>query len=220
MLKNRVHEMRKQHGWSMQELADRCTPQATASQINKLEKGKTQLSFAWIDRIAKAFGCRDIDLLEDTNGEHDAPSIAAPASQAGDYTAIPVFESPVAAGQGVSSDPGSIVNHNQFRTEWLQTVSDSNLDKLAIVTVAGDSMEPTLRAGDSVLVDRGKNHPYKDGIYVLDGVSGLQVKHVFRHLQDETVSVESDNKIYPSWPDIDPATIDWFGRVIWLGRCV
>ena len=43
-----------------------------------------------------------------------------------------------------------------------------NLNKLAVISVDGDSMEPTLRTGDTMLVDFRQNQPGdKDGIYVV-----------------------------------------------------
>jgi phage repressor protein C with HTH and peptisase S24 domain len=43
--------------------------------------------------------------------------------------------------------------------DWLRQVSRSSFNDLAVLTVDGDSMEPTLRQGDSVLVDMGQRRP-------------------------------------------------------------
>jgi transcriptional regulator with XRE-family HTH domain len=50
---NRIVELRKARGWSMRELAQRVN--ASASTINAIEKGKTQLNLPWLNRLAKVF---------------------------------------------------------------------------------------------------------------------------------------------------------------------
>lgn len=61
---NFVKKLRLDRGWSMQALADNCRPPATASQINKIEKGQTQLNERWMRRLADALGCQAIDLID------------------------------------------------------------------------------------------------------------------------------------------------------------
>ena len=59
----------------MEELAARAVPPATASQINKLEKGHTRMTIEWMHRLARALECHPAELLP------DAP-IATPAERA------------------------------------------------------------------------------------------------------------------------------------------
>lgn len=90
---------------------------------------------------------------------------------------------------------------------------------LRLITVAGDSMAPTLDDGDSIIVDHGDAaERLRDGVYVLrlDGV--LNVKRLAVNPATRRISVRSDNGNYPSWPDCDPALIDIIGRVVWAGR--
>lgn len=60
---NRIKELREARGLSMAELAALCS-RATASQINKLEKGKTQLTSYWLDQLANALGVHRLEILE------------------------------------------------------------------------------------------------------------------------------------------------------------
>jgi len=53
----------------MQGLAERCVPETTASQINKLEKGAVKLTVNWLTRLAAALQCDVVDLLVAQN--HD-----------------------------------------------------------------------------------------------------------------------------------------------------
>ncbi|MGK7862402.1 S24 family peptidase [Falsiroseomonas sp. E2-1-a4] len=85
----------------------------------------------------------------------------------------------------------------------------------------GDSMEPTLRTGDTVPIDFRQNQPGdKDGIYVIRTGNGLQVKRVQVELGKQLITVLSDNPAYFPQPNLNPDDIHVIGRVIWLGRQV
>jgi transcriptional regulator with XRE-family HTH domain len=60
-MENRIKELREQKGWSMRELAARVN--ATASTINKLEKGRTALNIHWMKRLGDAFNVQPEQLL-------------------------------------------------------------------------------------------------------------------------------------------------------------
>jgi transcriptional regulator with XRE-family HTH domain len=54
----RLRRLREERGWSMAQLAKRCSGAGvTASQINKLEKGSQQFSASWLYRLAAALEC-------------------------------------------------------------------------------------------------------------------------------------------------------------------
>lgn len=57
---NRIAEIRQERGWSMEELAARAN--TTASQINKLEKGRVRLNFDWMHRLARALEVHPVEL--------------------------------------------------------------------------------------------------------------------------------------------------------------
>lgn len=61
---NKIKDLRDARGWSMQRLADACSPPTTASQINKLEKGRIRLTVEWMQRLADALECHPADLLD------------------------------------------------------------------------------------------------------------------------------------------------------------
>ena len=91
--------------------------------------------------------------------------------------------------------------------------------KLSIVRVEGDSMAPTLNAGDDILVDLGDSaNRLRDGIYVLRIDDALVVKRLALNPVGGRVTVQSDNPAYPDWPDCGLGDIHPIGRVIWSGR--
>ena len=138
------------------------------------------------------------------------------------FAMLPVHDATVSAGPGAEGEEAVPASRIAFRVDWLKRVARGKLGDLVVLTVDGDSMEPTLRQGDTVLVDIGQRHPTrKDGIYVIRTDGGLQVKRVAANPTNGRISVISDNReLYPSFADLSPDEIRVIGRVIWLGRQV
>lgn len=124
-----------------------------------------------------------------------------------------------------SAGPGAYAGEERggpgfaFDERWLRTLTQSSSSKLSIIRVEGDSMAPTLNAGDDILVDLGDcMQRLRDGIYVLRADDVLVVKRLAIHPTGKRVTVQSDNPAYPDWPDCDLDAIQCIGRVIWAGR--
>jgi len=127
----------------------------------------------------------------------------------------------------VSAGPGAIVSEERgrayfgFDERWLKGLTQSPPGSLSIVRVEGDSMAPTLSAGDDILVDLGDaTGRLRDGIYVLRVDDAVVVKRIALHPMGRRVTVQSDNPAYPDWPDFSIDEINCIGRVIWAGRKV
>ena len=124
-----------------------------------------------------------------------------------------------------SAGPGALAPEERpgayfgFDERWLRSLTGSPSSKLSIIRVEGDSMAPTLSAGDDILVDLGDcMERLRDGIYVLRADDVLVVKRLAIHPTGRRVTVQSDNPAYPDWPDCDIDAIHCIGRVIWAGR--
>lgn len=137
-----------------------------------------------------------------------------------EYGAIRALRGRAAAGAGGEAEDGG-EKLMLFRMQWLRSVTASPLERLTIIPVDGDSMEPTLRTGDHALVDLVQRRPSrKDGLYVIRTDGGLQVKRVSAHPTSGRLVIRSDNPAYESYTDVDPASLEILGRVIWIGRRV
>ena len=126
-----------------------------------------------------------------------------------------------------SAGPGAIAADESgrpyfaFDVRWLKALTQTPAGKLSIIRVEGDSMAPTLNAGDDILVDLGDAaERLRDGIYVLRVDDALVVKRLALNPVGRRVTVQSDNPAYPDWPDCDLSEIHCIGRVIWAGRKV
>lgn len=125
----------------------------------------------------------------------------------------------------VSAGPGAFVTEElgkpyfAFDERWLKALTTSGPSNLSIVRVEGDSMAPTLNAGDDILVDLGDClERLRDGIYVLRIDDAVVVKRVALNPLGKRVTIQSDNPAYPDWPDCGLDEINCIGRVIWSGR--
>ncbi len=134
---------------------------------------------------------------------------------------VPVKRSPVRASAGPGAIPYEQTGKPYFAFDenWLKSLTASPAGRLSIIRVEGDSMAPTLSAGDDILVDPGDcAERLRDGIYVLRADEALVVKRLALHPAGRRVTVQSDNPAYPDWPDSSLAEIHCVGRVIWAGR--
>jgi len=134
---------------------------------------------------------------------------------------VPVKRSPVRASAGPGAIPQDGVGRPYFAFDesWLKGLTASPAARLSIIRVEGDSMAPTLNAGDDILVDPGDcAERLRDGIYVLRADEALVVKRLALHPAGRRVTVQSDNPAYPDWPDCGIDDLNCIGRVIWAGR--
>ena len=125
----------------------------------------------------------------------------------------------------VSAGPGAVVAEELgrpyfgFDERWLKAITPTPPGQLSIVRVEGDSMAPTLNAGDDILVDLADlTDRLRDGIYVLRVEDSVVVKRIALNPMRRSVTVQSDNPAYPDWPDCGIDELNCIGRVIWAGR--
>ena len=134
---------------------------------------------------------------------------------------VPITRAPVSASAGPGAIPGeeSTTPYLAFDPRWLKALTGSSAAKLSVIRVEGDSMAPTLCAGDDIMVDRGDAADrLRDGIYVLRVDGTLLVKRLLIHPIGRRVTIQSDNPAYADLPDCALDEIDCLGRVIWAGR--
>lgn len=132
---------------------------------------------------------------------------------------IPHYAVQASAGGGSLVEAEPIEQHLTLSREWLTREGIISKDLIGIYA-RGDSMEPTITGGDSLLIDREKNMVGSEGgIYVINYEGELFVKRV-QKLLDGRIAVTSDNKnhmsIEISKHDLERLKI--IGRVVWFGR--
>ncbi|MFZ5524750.1 MAG: S24 family peptidase [Pseudomonadota bacterium] len=161
--------------------------------------------------------------------KHSAPSAAAhsvrePAAEyklapPDGFVLVPRYDVHGSMGNGSVIHSEQIVDHLAFRAEWVRTALGANPEHLVLISAIGDSMEPTLRAGDLLLIDRSVTGVKHDSIYAFAVGDELRVKRVQR-LYDGTLIVKSDNPGYASetlTPEQSEKVVI-VGRVVWTGH--
>lgn len=103
-----------------------------------------------------------------------------------------------------------------FPPNWIENELHASRTRTFVVPIRGDSMEPTYRPGDRVLVDRSQNTLTEDTVYLIsDGESHPRVKRLVEVMfsKPRQVHVVSDN------PAIDNQTVALSDLTI-IGRVV
>ena len=136
---------------------------------------------------------------------------SAPGEARADWVDVPRLELGVSAGPGAAAQGEQAIGTFRFSRDWLR---EQGFDPamLSAVCVVGDSMEPTLRDGDEILVDRTPR-PVRDGIHVLRIDDALLVKRVDASLPGRLTLI-SDNMSYRPF-DVDAGEAAVIGRVVW-----
>jgi phage repressor protein C with HTH and peptisase S24 domain len=101
-----------------------------------------------------------------------------------------------------------------FCREWLGK-HGFDPEHLATMRVEGDSMEPTMRSGDTLVVDRSPGRIVDGELYVIRDEGGLLIKRLQRQLGGK-VKLISDNLKYPQI-DATVDELDIVGHIIWRG---
>jgi len=112
-----------------------------------------------------------------------------------EFVKVPRYEIAASAGGGAVVHSEQVVDYLAFRADWVRSSLGVNPDRLAVISVMGDSMEPYLSDGDLILIDLSCTRIESDSIYIIQAGGALLVKRVQRRL-DGAVVVRGDNEKY------------------------
>lgn len=136
-------------------------------------------------------------------------------------TAIPLYDIRAAAGHGQIPLHEQMADVMHFNLEWIRNELHARPADLYLIYVDGESMEPTLRSGDVILLDRRATKPDREGVYIMRMDGMLLVKRL-QALPGATVKVSSDNPAYESFTvklsEMEGQDFAILGRVVWSGR--
>jgi phage repressor protein C with HTH and peptisase S24 domain len=158
--------------------------------------------------LARFFGVTEADLGAP---DEEKSSISREKTPRGNWVGIPRLPLSASAGPGAFADEEEPFGAFGVTPQWLR---EQGLDPamLSAIAVAGDSMEPTLRDGDEILVDRTPRAP-RDGIHVVRVDGALLVKRLETG-RPGLIVLRSDNRAYDPI-ELVPAEIEVIGRVVW-----
>ena len=144
------------------------------------------------------------------------PFISAEPPNLPSSRSVPVFGIEIAAGRGVlANEPTPVEGYLAFERQWLDR-RGLDATQCLVVSVRGESMEPTLPAGTLILVDQTRRKRYEGRVYVVrsDPEDTLVVKRAGR--SGGKWILVSDN------PDPEWSPVPWpktgtkvLGEVVW-----
>ena len=226
----RLRAARSLRGFNQGQLASRVA--TTREAISMVEGGHSRFS---VDRLGAAARALDVStdylhgLTDDptpagqlaralaaaTGGRLDDRSARAGPGDDGDY--IGVSELASAAGGGAVVYDERVTGRIKFRRAWLAR-HGLVARHCRVIQVIGESMEPTLVDGCSILVNHTSRQRRIGHIYVVRTEDGLIVKRAGKHLSGvwQLVSDNPDKRTWPNrpWPE-DAAIV---GEVKWTAR--
>lgn len=149
----------------------------------------------------------------------DAARTIKPSHPPYGFVLVPRYDVAASMGNGSVIHSEQVVDHLAFREEWVRTELGTNPKNLILISAIGDSMEPTLRAGDLLLIDRNNEGVKQDAIYAFSTNGELRVKRMQLKI-DGSVVVKSDNPQYEAEIlNFEQAhSLRVIGRVVWSGR--
>lgn len=136
------------------------------------------------------------------------------------FTLVPRLNVQASAGFGALALSEEPVDFLAFQESWLRA-RNINPRYARVLTTRGDSMEPTIRDGDVLLVDTSIDHVRDNTIYIVVYGGLVLVKRVHGKFDGSLVLI-SDNSTYP--PETiaahDVPNLKVAGRVMWFGRSI
>ncbi len=170
------------------------------------------VSAAWLlTGEGEMFGC-DKNMIAEPAATYDVKP---------DSVSVPIYDVSASAGHGSLVDNESVTGYLQFMRPWIASKFGSEKN-LAIIRVSGDSMEPTLSNGDTVMVNMAETTLEGDGIFALLADGSCYIKRL-QKIPSNKVMVISDNKMFQPWEitlnDLDlQENYRIIGRVVWVGK--
>lgn len=192
--------------------------------IYDIQRGKSKKpSMATIQAIADAFSLPASFFVQGTPGEPldiaRSPDVLPTRSAHADDGVVEI----TALDLSLSMGPGTLIEDFieaepiKLDMGLVRAITRSPFNMLRMVRGIGDSMEPTLRTSDRVLIDTSEKMLSRmHGIYWVDHMGAHGLKRL-RAVGQGRVLIMSDNPAVPDY-DVDAEEMRIHGRAIWLLR--
>ena len=206
--REKLAELARERGHSLAALSRMLGRNASYLQQYITKGSPRKLEEADRRRLAQFFGIGEAEL-----GGPEEISLA----RSGDWVEVPRLPLEASAGPGaVSGAVGAAeiaFDAFRFSRRWLR---EQGLEPalLSSIRVLGDSMDPLLRDGDEILVDRTPR-PFREGVHVVRLGEALHVK-LLQAVPPDRLRLISKNAAYEP-VEVGMADVDVVGRVVWKG---
>lgn len=155
-------------------------------------------------KLAEFFGVGEVELGAD-------PAHLS-QRESGAFVAIPRLSLDASAGPGSYGAEEISFDDFRFSPRWMAEMGLKGAD-LSAIRVQGDSMEPLLRSGDEIFVDR--NRRGGEGIHVVRIGDTLHVKQMQASAPGRVTLISANEAYAPI--ELSLREVEVIGRVVWKG---
>ena len=130
---------------------------------------------------------------------------------------IPKIEAKLSPDSDFLVSGDHIIGYYFFRKDWLKTMGAAK--DLVLLNIVGDSMEPTLAEGDTVMIDLARVSITGGNIYAIGEGETILIKRI-QPLVGGKIQILCDNRaIYqPQEIDLSKHPIRIIGQVVWMSK--
>ncbi len=202
------------------ERVKKATPIQNQSQLaQELELGRAAISLAkhknvvpskWIFTLSRKYGV-NADWLATGSGPMTTSDDTLHLQSSGIVHILPRLTSD---GAPVLKPESQI--KDSFPDMWLDTHSTSS--RLALMTMAGNCMEPEIKPGDRVLIDLDARESYSDCIYAVGIDQHILIRRIERMPGQLVLRCDNPHSADMVLSENEEAAVSIVGRIIWVGR--
>lgn len=217
-----LKSLRQRAGLSVRKMAEEAGLSSASYSHYELRYKKPYLPRDKADLFADILQKRGVersDVLALAGAADGHQTLEAPEALPTARTAmIDVHDVRASAGPGSVVESEDVIDRLSFPMGYLERLTKTHPRHLKIIGVKGESMDPTVKDDDVVMLDTSKTNLDFDGLFVLRFGDALHVKRIGRASQ-QTVMIISDNAAYPD-REMQRSEVEAVGKVVWIGKKV
>ncbi|WP_308586658.1 S24 family peptidase [uncultured Desulfovibrio sp.] len=142
--------------------------------------------------------------------------VSFPGEELDDYVMIPKVKAVAGAGASLETN-GDVAGFYAFRNEFLKREHINGKNSVMMV-VRGDSMEPLIKEGDTILIDQNDKTPQDGRIFLVGLGEELMVKVLQKIPNGWNICSINERYAPLSVQGDEMETFRVYGRVRWFGR--
>lgn len=193
--------------------------QELASLLNVSRSAVTQakkrdiVPHKWLHKLSSDFGLRSQWLETGSGPVHFEPTAADSLTE---HVDIPKVAARLCAGGGSFEVGGSIKEYHTFQLDWIRRKGSPQ--EMVLMDVFGNSMEPDIKEGDTVLIDQSQKAIVAGSFYAVGVEDTVMVKRIEK--RPSSLVLLSENSDYSpivlQGDELDQIRI--IGKIVWSCR--
>jgi phage repressor protein C with HTH and peptisase S24 domain len=166
----------------------------------------------WILRLFRGFGLNP-QWLESGTG---SPFLASADDGGNGFQTVPKVRARLCAGGGSFEVGAEVEAYCAFQGSWLR--KKGTPDTMVLLNIFGNSMEPELRDGDTVLVDESQKDVLSGAVFAVGIDDTIMVKRLEKH-PSKLVLLSDNTRYAPIFLEgSQMASVRILGKVVWSCR--